>query len=145
MTKDPTKIDEGWKLLDHTADIRMEVRGSSLEELFLNASRGLTSLLTPESRDLPDTELELSLEADDIEELLVEWLRELLFRHQTRGFILVSADIKELSNTKLKAKLAGRKRGPGEEPEIEVKAVTYHGLSVRKNHTGYVVTIVFDI
>ena len=145
MTKEPTKIDVGWTLLDHTADIRMAVHGSSVGELFLNAARGFTSLLTRESRGLPDTDLEFRLEADNIEELLVDWLRELLFHHETRGFILVSADIEELSDTTLRAKLAGRTRGPEEEPEIEIKAVTYHRLSVHKNDTGYDVTIVFDI
>jgi SHS2 domain-containing protein len=145
MTKEPTKTDVGWTLLDHTADIRMAVHGSSVGELFLNAAQGFTSLLTRESRGLPDTDLEFSLEADNIEELLVDWLRELLFHHETRGFILVSTDIKELSETTLKAKLTGRTRGPEEEPEIEIKAVTYHGLSVHKNDTGYDVTIVFDI
>ncbi len=135
----------GWTLLDHTADIRMEVHGSSVGELFLNAAQGFTNLLATEKRGVPDTELGLSLAADNIEELLVDWLRELLFHHETRGFILVSADIEELSDTALRAKLAGRTRGPEEEPEIEVKAVTYHGLSVQKNDSGYAVTIVFDI
>ena len=145
MTKESTKIDAGWTLLDHTADIRMAVHGSSVGELFLNAAQGLTSLLARESQGLPDTDLEFRLEADNIEELLVDWLRELLFHHETRGFILVSADIKELSETTLRAKLAGRTRGPEEEPEIEIKAVTYHRLSIQKNDTGYAVTIVFDI
>jgi SHS2 domain-containing protein len=145
MTKEPTKIDVGWTLLEHTADIRMAVHGSSVGELFLNAARGFTSLLKREFRGLTDTDLEFRLEADNIEELLVDWLRELLFHHETRGFILVSADIEELSDTKLRAKLGGRTRGPKEEPEIEIKAVTYHQLSVHKNNTGYDVTIVFDI
>ncbi len=145
MTKEPTKTDPGWRLLEHTADIRMAVNGASLKELFLNAARGFTNLLAPGNRGIPDIELELSLEADNVEELLVDWLRELLFHHQTRGFILVSADIAELSDTTLMAKLAGRTRGSEEEPEIEIKAVTYHGLSVQKNDTGYAVTIVFDI
>lgn len=145
MMKEPTKIDVGWTLLDHTADVRMAVRGSSREGLFLNAARGFTNLLAPESRGLPDTDLKLRLEADSIEELLVDWLRELLFHHETRGFIFVSADIEELSDTILRARLAGRTRGPKEEPEIEIKAVTYHQLSVHKNDTGYDVTIVFDI
>jgi SHS2 domain-containing protein len=145
MTKEATKIDPGWRLLEHTADIRMEVRGITKEELFLNAARGFTSLLERESGGRPDIELALRLEADNIEELLVDWLRELLYRHETQGFILISAEIEEVSDTYLKAKLAGRTRVPEEEPELEIKAVTYHGLSVQKNDAGYVVTIVFDI
>ncbi len=123
----------------------MAVYGATLKELFLNAARGFTSLLVPETQGHPQTELELSLQADDTEELLVDWLRELLFYHQTRGFILISADIEELSDTSLTAKLAGRTRGRDEEPEIEIKGVTYHALSIEKNDAGYSVTIVFDI
>jgi SHS2 domain-containing protein len=145
MTKESKKTDSGWRLLEHTADIRMEVRGASKEELFLNAARGFTSLLAPESGGPPDTNLELNLKADNIEELLVEWLRELLYRHETRDFLLVAAEIEEASDTSLKVKLAGRMRAPDEEREIEIKAVTYHGLSVQKNNAGYIVTIVFDI
>jgi SHS2 domain-containing protein len=145
MTKATKKNDPGWRLLEHTADIRMEVHGSSLGELFLNAARGFTNLLVLEPQGRPDTELELLLKADNVEELLVDWLRELLFHHQTHDFILVSADIEEISDTIVKAKVAGRTRGRDEEPEIEIKAVTYHGLSVQKNDTGYAVTIVFDI
>jgi protein archease len=145
MTRARTKNDLGWRLLEHTADIRMEVQGSSLGKLFLNAARGFTSLLATGLGGLPDTELELNLKADNVEELLVEWLRELLFRHETRGFILISAEIEDVSHTSLRANLSGRTRGPDEEPEIEIKAVTYHGLSVQKNDAGYAVTIVFDI
>lgn len=145
MTKETTKTDPGWRLLEHTADVRMAVYGGILEELFLNAARGFTSLLVPETQGHPEIELELSLLADDIEELLVDWLRELLYYHQTKAFILISADIQDLSDTSLKAKLAGRTRGPDEEPEIEIKGVTYHAVSVEKNDIGYAVTIVFDI
>ncbi len=145
MTKEAITTDPGWRLLEHTADIRMEVRGATKEELFINAARGFTNLLAPETQGRPDTDLELNLRADNVEELLVDWLRELLYRHETQGFILVSAEIEEISDTTLKAKLAGRTRGPDEEPEIEIKAVTYHGLSVQKTDTGYAVTIVFDI
>jgi SHS2 domain-containing protein len=145
MTKEPTKIDRGWSFLDHTADIRMEVHGTTLEEIFLNAARGFTSLLARESSAFPSIRFEVRLEADNIEDLLVDWLRELIFYHQTQGFIFSSADIGELSGTRLTAELAGRTLGPEEEPEIEIKAVTYHGLSVQKSNAGYAATIVFDI
>ncbi len=139
------KPDRGWTLLDHTADIRMEVRGKDLEELFTNAAHGLTRLVAEESEVEPESELELALEADTVEELLVDWLRELLFVNQTRGFILIRLKMAEVSRTVLKARVLGRIRGPDEEPLAEIKAVTYHGLSVQMDDRGYSVRIVFDI
>jgi SHS2 domain-containing protein len=139
------KSDPGWILLDHTADIRMEVRGTDLEELFANAALGMTRLIAEESEVEPESELEFSLEAYTVEELLVDWLRELLFFNQTTGFILIQPKIVEVSRTVLKARILGRIKCPDEEPLTEIKAVTYHGLSVQVDDRGYSAKIVFDI
>jgi SHS2 domain-containing protein len=139
------KPDPGWILLDHTADIRMEVRGTDLEELFANAAIGMTRLIAEESEVGPESELEFSLKAYTVEELLVDWLRELLFVNQTTGFILIQPKIVEVSRTVLKARILGRIKCPDEKPLAEIKAVTYHGLSVQVDDRGYSAKIVFDI
>ncbi|MBI4961930.1 MAG: archease [Desulfomonile tiedjei] len=145
MTKAKKKADPGWKLLDHTADIRMEVRGKTLEGLFLNAADGLVNLLAPDPRAETDTELDVVLDSDNAENLLVDWLREILFYNQTRDFIPVQTEVVELSDKLLRAKLVGGVRLSEEEAVAEIKAVTYHGLSITKNDQGYVARIVFDI
>lgn len=132
--------------MDHVADIRMEVHGKSMEELFAAAALGLTDLLTAESADPPDTVMDLTLEADDHEQLLVDWLREVLFQNQVRGFVLIRADITRLSDSRLAATLKGRSTRPEDPaPELEVKGITYHGLSIRQDRAGYSARIIFDI
>jgi SHS2 domain-containing protein len=145
MSKNQQKIDSGWKLLDHTADIMIEVRGLSLKELFLNAAEAMTTVLVPCADVLGQTELDVALEADAAEELLVSWLREILFHVQTRGLILVRAEMDDLSDTALKAKLHFGASPPECEPEFEIKAVTYHGLSIQEQDGIYSARIVFDI
>jgi SHS2 domain-containing protein len=139
------KSDPGWELLDHTADIRMEVRGKTLEELFLNAAEGLVSLLAPNAEAATDTELDVVLDSDDAENLLVDWLREILFYSETRDFVPVQTEVMELSNRVMKARLVGGVKLSGEEPVAEIKGVTYHGLSITKTGRGYTAKIVFDI
>jgi SHS2 domain-containing protein len=139
------KPDPGWELLNHTADIRMEVRGKTLEELFLNAADGLMSLLAPDGEAKSDTELDVVLGSDNAENLLVDWLREILFYNQTRGFIPVDTEVIELSDYGVKAKLVGGVKLSGEEPVAEIKGVTYHGLSITKTDAGLMARIVFDI
>lgn len=141
----PSNSDIPWKFLDHTADIRMEVRGRTLEELFVNAARGLASLLPAESPDEPARSLEVDLEAGDREELLVAWLREILYHNHTTGFSFSNAQIRELSETRIAAYLESGTPAPTSESDIEIKAVTYHGLSVEETDQGYVARIVFDI
>ncbi len=137
----------GWRLLDHTADIRMEAVGSTLEDLFLNAAQGLATLLTPDSgSDTADRrEIDVELEADAVEDLLIDWLREILFLHEAEDFALLRVETRELTEGRLKARLVGRTLQEDEEPGEEIKAVTYHALSVEKTQQGYTTRIVFDI
>jgi SHS2 domain-containing protein len=134
-----------WKFLEHTADVRMEAYGATIEELFLNAAMGFTSLLASDAHIVGTADLEVDLEAGEPEELLVNWLRELLYQHETSGFVLFEARILEISPKRLKAKLMGGTRSVDDQKDMEVKGVTYHGISVEKTDSGYSARVVFDI
>ncbi len=137
--------DTPWELLEHTADIRIAVRGQSLAELFANAARAVGYLLgaceVPEKRDT----VKIQVQADNEEELLVEWLREILYRAQTHQFVPLRADITELAENELTGVVEGFTRTEDCEPELEIKGVTYHELSVTKTEEGYEARVVFDI
>lgn len=139
------KNDGGWRQLDHTADIMIEAWGASLEAVFLNAAEAVTAVMHPCTEVLVEKELDLALEADTVEELLVSWLREILFHSQTRSLILVKAQIDDLSETILKAKLHFGAIDLACEPEFEIKGVTYHGLTIQEHDGTYSARVVFDI
>lgn len=140
------KAEPPWIFLDHTADIRMEVHGTTMEELFSNAARGLTSLLVSRPSGDADTEITVNLDSGDYEELLVDWLREILFQNEVRDFVLLEPRIVRLSENGIEARLEGRPVQPGEErSDREIKGVTYHGLSIEETDRGYRARIVFDI
>lgn len=135
----------GWKLLDHTADIRMEVRGATLEELFANAVDGLRSLLSPRLQTTGEAVLNVTVGGEDHEQLLVNFLREILFFNQVKGFVPARSEIIFPAPTRLEARLYGMYAQPGEaSPDEEIKGVTYHDLRIHK-HDGYSVRIVFDV
>jgi SHS2 domain-containing protein len=134
-----------WKFLEHTADVRMEVYGATLEELFLHAAEGFADLVGSTARIVEDSALDIDLEAGELEELLVDWLRELHYQHETRGFLFSGARIEELTPKKVKARLKGGIRSLDDERDMEIKGVTYHAISVEKTDSGYSARIVFDI
>lgn len=144
-TEDVETPETRWKFLEHTADVRLEVYGATMEELFLNAATGFTSLLASDAHIVAAAEFEVDLEAAEPEELLINWLRELLYQHETSGFVLSEAHIFEMSPRRLKARLMGGTRSPDDEKDMEVKGVTYHGISVEKTAVGYSARVVFDI
>uniref|UniRef100_A0A7C4ASG3 Archease n=1 Tax=Desulfomonile tiedjei TaxID=2358 RepID=A0A7C4ASG3_9BACT len=146
MTSPPkTHKRRKWRVIDHTADLRIEARGESLPELFLNCAQALTVLLVGRVKVAPTESRELTLSAPSIEDLLVEWLRELLFDHQVHGRVFVNAEVLDLSDTLLKARAAFGKVPEGHSMQCEIKAVTYHGLKIVRRGDAYVVRIIFDI
>ena len=137
-----------WKLLDHPADIRIEVYGKNLEDLFLNAADGLGKLLTG-SIKVSDSQIEkiLALESDSFDDLLVDWLREILFLFNSERFILRKASLKISEGISLDSTLFGSILDPSLELEdgLEIKGVTYHGLLLEEGFDGFVAQVIFDI
>lgn len=137
--------DSGWTLLDHTADIRLEVRGATLAELFENAALGMMDLLLSGASIAAATEVVISLEEETAEELLVSWLREILFQYQTAGLVVSRVEIADISKNSVTGKLQCGVPPVNFQPEIEIKGVTYHGLTVQTHDWGYSAKVVFDI
>ncbi len=137
-------MDDGqtFEELEHTADLALRVYGRDLKELFANAAYGMFYLMADLPALEPTTSHEVHLEAFDCETLLVDWLNELLYLHETEGEIYNRFQLKTLSPTHLTASVAG---GEGEARKATIKAATFHDLAIEETEDGYVATIVFDI
>jgi riboflavin kinase/FMN adenylyltransferase len=128
--------------VEHTADACIRAFGQDLPELFANAAYGMFDLLADMEELHPTIEREVSLEAPDLESLLVDWLGELLYLREAHGEVYKEFEISTLSPTELRAVAKG---GKGFVPRVDIKAVTYHDLKIEKIEEGYVATIVFDV
>ena len=138
-----TKI---YKTFDHTADLGIEVYGKDQRELFVNAGRALFDLITDLDKIEAKTSLSLNLEAVDREDLLVSWLRELLYFHQAEGYLLNDFVLHDLEEQSLRATVKGEVYETNRHELIrEIKAVTYHQLKVSRKKERWVARIVFDI
>lgn len=135
-----------FKEIDHTADFGLEFYGKNKEELFISAANGLFSSITDLSRVNSMESYDIDVEGDDEEDLLIEWLRELLYLHHVKGILLNEFVITEITGNKLAAKTSGepfdKKR---HKINREIKAATYHELFVRKEEKGWRARVIFDI
>lgn len=131
--------------IGHTADLGLLVRAASLEELFVEAAKGLALLLVGEFPVTPAGWREIEIQGPDREVLLVDFLSELLALTTVEELVPVRVELDELEAESLKARagfvrlkdLGGLKR--------EIKAVTYHGLSVTRTPEGYEARLVLDV
>jgi protein archease len=134
---------QGFEEVEHTADWAFRVRGADLTQLFASAARAMFDL---QARDqLPaveEIERDVEVQGFDRESLLVNWLNELLYLQEKHGETYSEFKVSEVSETGLRARIRGR-RSPGATRMI--KAVTFHGLEIKRTGEGWEATVVVDV
>lgn len=134
-----------WRFLNHTADLRIEILGATLADLFVNAANALAHLLIGDPQISHQHERHVSLTADTVEDLMVEWLRELLFEYQVHGKVSAHVEILEIQDTFVNAMIRfGIPKVP-KLPDFEIKGVTYHGLEICQTGKRCSAQVIFDI
>lgn len=136
----------GYQLIDHPADLGIEANGQSLSEAFEQAASGLMSvILDVELVQCRDSRV-ISLQATDLEHLLVKWLAEILYLYDGMKFAAARFQIDELTSTSLAAKVFGEPFSEDRHvTRLDVKAITYHQLLCEENETGARVRVFLDI
>ncbi len=135
-----------YEFINHTADLGIRVRGLSLKELFENAARAMFDLIA--DLDTVETRHQMTIEirGERLEELLADWLRDLLYRCNGDKYLLKEFKIEKINLGGLKARIRGEKLDMSRHSlKREIKAVTYHGLEIRKLNRQWQAQIIFDI
>ena len=136
------------EVFEHTADIGIRITAATLERLFAEAGRALMSLIIENSEAIELRQaVTIELEAENMEGLFVDWLRELIYRFEAGHLLLREFSI-ELSDGH--RRLCAECRGePADwtrhQPGHEVKAVTYHQLRVAQTAAGWEAGVILDI
>ncbi len=128
--------------IEHTADWAYRVRGKNLAELLIQAALGLYSLAG--MKLVPDSRITRAIEVQGIdrESLLVAWLNELLYFHESEGLGFEQIKIQELDETSIRAQVIG---APTQQWLKDIKAVTYHNVAIQETESGLEVTLVLDV
>jgi len=146
--------------IEHTADVGIALRAPDIRSAFERAAAAAFDLMCDLDSVVPDASFALSVEGrpDDLEHLMVRWLSELLYLHDSEGVLLSEFDILELSSDRAldgdKGAVAGslltaRVRGERFDArrhhmKIELKATTYHQLAVEQKDDDWSIRVIFD-
>ena len=135
-----------YTLLDHTADLRIRIRGADRAELFANAGLALADLICdPSSLKSADTAT-IAVTGDDPADLLVNFLRELLYQWTGRDKLIKMVETIHVSETSVSARVTVDQFTAAHHTILnEIKAVTYHQIEVAPTPAGWQATVVFDI
>lgn len=126
----------GFELLEHTADVGIRAFGASCAEAFAQAALGLAELMGVRLPGPGERRL-VRVEGADEEDLLVGFLNELLYLHETELAGFAGVHVREVSERSLEAEVELvplREPGTG----VAVKAATYHQVAVERRPDGTV-------
>jgi len=131
----------GYREIAHTADWELEAWAPDPAGLLEQAARGMYALSGARLQDIPRVKRSFKIEAADPESMLVGFLSELLWLAESErlGFDQYCLSLEgELLHAVLEGALLVS-------IDKEIKAVTWHRLSVRETKQGLAVNIVFDV
>jgi len=137
-----------YRLFEHTADLGMEIFGDDPADLFINAGQALFEALL--RRQGPASQAQhrryITIQGQDWADLMINWLRELLYLFNGNQQVLIHIRMEALSPNELKAELTTEDFSPERhQAEQEIKAVTYHQIQVEPLEDGWRARVIFDI
>jgi SHS2 domain-containing protein len=124
-----------WEHFPHVADVGVRGYGATAAEAFAQAAHALTAIVT-DAPIAPQTAIEVSCAAPDLELLLAEWLNAIIYKMAVRRMLFGRFAV-AIYDGRLTATLWGepvdvRRHAPACEP----KGATYTALSVVQNTDG---------
>ena len=136
------------EVFEHTADLGLRIEAADLTDLFRTAAEGLFDVVTADRSAVEPREAEgVELAADSPEQLLIDWLNELIFRVETRHALYARFDVTVAADGRsLSGEIAGEPMDRDRHVlDHEVKAATHHGLVVEPSGDGWRAEVIVDI
>jgi SHS2 domain-containing protein len=134
----------GYEILEHTADVGLRAHGNDLAECFSQAAAALVEIIGI-ARPGSGRRFAIELSADDTGALLVDWLSEILYLHDVHDAVVGGVTVDTVSGHELRGSVTLAPRGDADIEGVQVKAVTYHQLSVQRSGEGWVAEVYLDI
>lgn len=137
-----------YKFFDHTADIGVEISGRTKKQLFVNAATALFDVMIEHKtgRTTAKQRKQVTVEGADVADLLIIFLRELLYLFNGEKFVMGRCEIINFNNTEIAVQLTGEKFNNTKQLiKTEIKAVTYSGLTVERQKNHWKARVIFDV
>ena len=135
-----------YRIINHTADFGLQIFASDIKTLFADAAHAMIDQIADINRLKGLNEYDVHISGSDWPDLMVNWLREVLYLWTGEEKLVKKARILSLSEYELSAKVMYDTYEPNRHIiKNEIKAVTYHQIQVEKGPLGWESKIIFDV
>ncbi|MEK6928732.1 MAG: archease [Nanoarchaeota archaeon] len=131
-----------FKFLEHTADIKFQAYGKTLQDIFENSVLALISYMAGEKKVDSSRGKVIEVKGIDMGSLLYNFLDEIIYLVDAEDFITAKVKV-TLRGNNLKAELYGDKASKYE--INQVKAATYSEMEIKKTKDGWEAKVVLDV
>ena len=137
-------MSRGYRQIDHTADLALELWADSEAELLVVAAEAVTEILTDGAAIADRAALDISIDTVDAGDRLVQWLNEIIVAAVAGGFLFHGATIELDGTTGLRAHARGE---PDAHSRVvaELKSATYHDLAIEQGASGWRARVIIDV
>ena len=135
-----------YETFEHTADIGLRARADDLNALFSEAAKAFFSVIVENHDEVRAAdEYSVAVETDERDDLMYDWLAELLYLFDTKHVLLSEFDV-TIRDGGLKAIVRGEPVDPDRHRlDMEVKAITYHELKVEYDGKEWLAEVIVDL
>mgnify|MGYP003978317509 FL=1 len=131
-----------------TADVAIESRGDTLEELFTASAMATFEVMSDTSSIQPKIKKTLHLEHSEIDGLLFDWLAEIIYLKDSEFMLFGKYDLKITKDTnyQLDAEILGEEINQAKHDlRCDVKAITFHLFEVYEKNGKWISRFILDI
>ena len=131
-----------------TADVAIESRGDTLEELFTASAMATFEVMSDTSSIQPKIKKTLHLEHSEIDGLLFDWLAEIIYLKDSEFMLFGKYDLKITKDTnyQLDAEILGEEINQSKHDlRCDVKAITFPLFEVYEKNGKWISRFILDI
>jgi SHS2 domain-containing protein len=135
-----------YRLTRRQSELAVRITGGSQADLFANSAFALFDVMADVSKIEIKERMNLEVEGTDRDDLMVNWMRELLYLYQGSGYLLREFNIREVRDTLVKAEVCGEKIDPDRhEIKQEIGSVAFHKSRMEKTGNQWIAQVIFEL
>ena len=137
---------KNYRITTHQNELAVRIVGNSQADLFANSGFALFDVISDIDKIEAAERLSLEVEGSDRDDLMVNWIRELLYLYQGSGYLLKEFKINKVKDTSVKGEVAGEKIDPDRhEIKQEIATVAEHKSRMQKTGEQWVAQVIFEL
>ena len=137
---------KAYRVVKSSSELAVKVSGKSQAEVLANSAFALFDLMTDIDKVQVEESLPVEVEGIDGDDLMVNWMRELLYLYQGSGYLLKEFEIRETGPSHVRAEGKGEKFDPDRhEIHRDIRAVVYRQCRMGKTGDRWTAQVTFEL